>query len=45
MVDGVARWNEQGAGKAEVEQAVAEVLDSPDPTQTTKKRGRSRKET
>lgn len=46
MVDGVARWNEQDAGKADVEKAVAEVLDAPDPTKTEKKkRGRPRKET
>lgn len=43
MTDAVARWNEQEAGKAEVEQAVAEILDSPNPT-VPKKRGRPRKE-
>ena len=42
MVERVAQWNKQDAGKAEVEQAVAEILDSPDPSQQ-KKRGRPRK--
>lgn len=45
MVDGVTKWNAEDAGKVEVEQAVAEVLDAPDPTLTVKrKRGRPRKE-
>lgn len=39
MVDKVARWNEEDAGKADVEKAVAEILDSPDPSQQ-KKRGK-----
>lgn len=42
MVDKVAQYNERDAGRAEVEQAVAEILDSPDPSQQ-KKRGRPRK--
>lgn len=45
MVDDVSKWNAQDAGKAEVEQAVAEVLDMPDPASVgKKKRGRPRKE-
>lgn len=45
MTAAVARWNEHDAGRAEVEQAIAEVLDSPDPTrEVPKKRGRPRKE-
>lgn len=43
MVDKVAKWNEEEAGRADVEQAVAEILDSPNPSQQ-KKRGRPRKE-
>lgn len=44
MAESVLRWNEESAGQAEVEQAVAEVLDMPDPTQAPKKRGRPKKE-
>lgn len=43
MVDKVAQYNEQDAGREQVEQAVAEILDSPDPSQQ-KKRGRPRKD-
>lgn len=45
MTDAVARWNEESAGKAEVEAAVADILDRPDPAATVpRKRGRPRKE-
>lgn len=44
MVDKVARWNDEDAGRKDVEAAVAEILDSPDPSQTAKKRGRPRKD-
>lgn len=45
MTDAVAQWNQTEAGKDEVEQAIAAVLDSPDPSQTApRKRGRPRKE-
>lgn len=45
MTEAVARWNEEDAGRAEVEAAIAEVLDRPDPTVAVpKKRGRPRKE-
>lgn len=43
MVDKVAQYNEQDAGREQVEQAVAEILDAPDPSQQ-KKRGRPRKD-
>lgn len=45
MTDALTKYNEEEAGKAEVEQAIAEVLDSPDPSRVApKKRGRPRKE-
>lgn len=44
MADMVGTWNEEKAGQDEVEAAIAEVLDMPDPTQAPKKRGRPRKE-
>lgn len=44
MADAVASWNDDKAGTEEMEEAVAEVLDMPDPTQAPKKRGRPRKE-
>lgn len=45
MTAAVAKWNEEEAGKEEVEQAIAEILDSPDPSrEAPKKRGRPRKE-
>lgn len=45
MADAMEQWNETEAGKEEVEQAIAEILDSPDPSrEAPKKRGRPRKE-
>ena len=45
LANAVDRWNEKKAGQAEVEAAIAEVLDMPDPSATApKKRGRPRKE-
>ena len=44
MADAVLQWNEDKAGQADVEQAIAEVLDMPDPTKAPKKRGWFNKE-
>lgn len=45
MANAVNKWNDEEAGKADVEKAVAEILDSPDPSRMVqKKRGRPRKE-
>lgn len=45
LANKVQQWNETQAGQAEVEQAIAEVLDMPDPSAVKpKKRGRPRKE-
>lgn len=45
LANAVGEWNEEKAGQAEVEAAIAEVLDMPDPSATApKKRGRPRKE-
>lgn len=43
LAGAVGQWNVEKAGQAEVEAAIADVLDMPDPT-APKKRGRPRKE-
>ena len=45
LANAVQGWNDTKAGQAEVEQAIAEVLDMPDPSAIKpKKRGRPKKE-